>query len=300
MGVSSTTNRVAYSGDGSTQTFAFAFYFFDPTDMLVFIYDTLTGGITEFILNTDYTISGTPNSQGLYPSGANIILSSYTPVSTDRIVIVRDPPEEQDYSLLPNQNISSLALVQQLDYVTLLIQRLQDKVGRAILLPDGLGSVFDTTLPDTIAVQPGSFPQVNDTGDGLVLSNTSMWQKKVISYTDLQTGSTSNTAAILSLPPGAVLTGLFIKHATAFAGTLITDVVANIGIASDHARFIENFDILQSVSDTAFDNVILNYLNSWASSTNIVLQAISTGANLSALTAGSVTVYYAYQYVQSV
>lgn len=300
MGVSSTTNRVAYSGDGSTQTFAFAFYFFDPTDMLVFIYDTLTGGITEFILNTDYTISGTPNSQGLYPSGANIVLSSYTPVSTDRIVIVRDPPEEQDYSLLHNQNISSLALVQQLDYVTLLIQRLQDKVGRAILLPDGLGSVFDTTLPDTIAVQPGSFPQVNDTGDGLVLSNTSMWQKKVISYTDLQTGSTSNTATILSLPPGAVLTGLFVKHTTAFVGTLITDVIANIGIASDHARFIENFDLFQSVSDTAFDNVTLNYLNSWASSTNIILQAISTGANLSALSAGSVTVYYAYQYVQSV
>lgn len=170
MGVSSTTNRVVLAGNGISNSFPFPYYFFRQADLLGYVYDTLLGGITgPLVLNTDYTISGTPNAQGLYQNGANFVFSSYVPLITDLVVITRSPIQQQNYSLLFGQNISSTATVQQFDYLTLLVQRLQDQVSRCMQVPDGTGASFSGALPSNIALDPGFVPIVNGAGNGWTL-----------------------------------------------------------------------------------------------------------------------------------
>lgn len=172
MGVSSTINRVALAGNGSSQTFGFPYYFFRQSDLVVYVYDTLLGGVTgPLVLNTDYTVSGTPNAQGLYQSGANVVFSTYVPLTTDIVLIIRNPIQQQNLSILYGQTIPSAALVQQMDYLTLLIQRLQDEVSRCIQVPDGTGVAFSGALPSDLALDPGTVPAVNSAGNGWTLAS---------------------------------------------------------------------------------------------------------------------------------
>lgn len=293
MAVSSLPNRKVYSGDGSSTSFSFPYYFFAQTDMNVLKYDTILGGVTVGVLGTDYTISGTANLQGLYQNGANVVMT-VAPLTTDVLVIYRDPPRLQNYALLENGAISSTAIVQQFDYLTLLIQRLEDQISRALILPDGVGPSFSTVLPSNIALSPGMVPTVNAAGNGLVLNNQNpfVWQSVVVPFTSFQTAGLSKAVTLFNLLAGQILIGMTIKHSTAFTGSGISDVVANVGLAGDVTKFFDAFDVLSAPSDTNFDYLAANYIASWANSTAIQIQAVSTGANLSALAAGSVTVNY--------
>ncbi len=228
MGVSSTTNRVTLVGNGVSTSFAFPYYFFRQADLIVYIYDTLLGGITgPYILNTDYTITGSVNYQGLYASGGAVVFSSYVPLVTDKVIITRAPIQQQNYALLQGGTIPSAATVQQFDYLTLLIQRLQDEVSRCVQLPDGMGSPFTNTLPANIALSAGFSPLVNPTGNGWVLGipGAGASQVKVITnggntnYNVMPTDQYVRSGTAFSAPrtwtlPPALTVGqeLFVKH----------------------------------------------------------------------------------------
>lgn len=292
MGVSSIINRVTYNGDGTSTSFSFPYYFFKTTDIVVYVYDTIFGGTTLQTLGTNYTISGTPNSQGLYTSGANIVFGT-APLSTSNIIIFRSPAETQTYALQQNGNISSSALVQQMDYLTLLIQRLEDQVSRCITLPDGLGEPFSGVLPSTIAQSGLYYLQVNAAATGMQLAASSPnFQAILTPYTTAQTSSTVITIPLFSIPAASMLTSVVMKHTVAFSGTAISAVTASLGISGSAAKFINSFDVHQSVADQAFTNIQTNYVPSFASATEVNLTLTATGANLSALTQGNVTVFY--------
>lgn len=168
MSLSSTTNRVAYLGDGSSASFSFPYYFFTQADLNVYLYRTITGAVETQVLNTNYTISGTTNDQGLYPSGANVVMGSAI-LSSVYIVITRDPDLKQNFILQQNAVIPSAALTQQLDYLTLLLQRQQDENSRSVILPDGFGATFDPTLPSNITLAPNAALITNSSATGWVL-----------------------------------------------------------------------------------------------------------------------------------
>jgi hypothetical protein len=165
MGISSTTNRVILAGNGSTTSFNFPYYFKAQVDLVVYLFDTVAGTYALKVLNTDYTISGTPNAQGIYSAGANVVFGA-APSATTSVVIVRAPSFVQTYSLLQNGTISSAALVAQLDYLTLLIQRLQDEASRSIKMPEGYAATFDPTMPNPFGITNANL-LVNNTGNGL-------------------------------------------------------------------------------------------------------------------------------------
>lgn len=172
MGVSSTNNRIAYSGNGSSTAFSYPYYTAALSDLYVYSFVVATGVATLLTGGgTDYTASGSANAQGLYPSGATITMVA-APVTGTSIVIFRNPSEVQNYSLLQNETISAAALVQQFDYMTLLIQRLQDQVSRAVGVPDGVTATFSPALPSTLALAASAklFLAVNAASNGLVLT----------------------------------------------------------------------------------------------------------------------------------
>lgn len=308
MGVSSTTNRVTLAGNGSSLVFGFPYYFFLPADLFVYKYDTLLGGVTgPYLLNTDYTIVGPQNYQLLYQSGANIVFSNTVagynsaPLTTDIVVIIREPIEQQNYALAQGGTISSTAIVQQFDYLTLLVQRLEDQVSRCIQVPDGLGEPFAPQLPSTVVLSPGSAPIVNPAGNGWVLSGSPGggpgWSNIVVPFGTAQAAGLTNHIPLFVLPAGAILEALVIKHTIAFSGAGISDVYTQIGIAGNYGEWIPDFDVAQAVADQTFDNVEMGYIGSFANPTQVYLTAVSVGANLSALTAGSVTVWYKFEMV---
>lgn len=158
MGVSTTTNTEIYNGDGSTPTFSFPVYFFTKADLNVYIYNKTTGAVSKKVLATDYLLTATANAQGLFPSGGVVDFTALygAPSTNEMVVISRFPIETQNYSLIQNGAISSTAIVQQFDYLTLLVQSLQDQVNRAVATPSGFGPTFSPLFPTDLAVSnPG-------------------------------------------------------------------------------------------------------------------------------------------------
>lgn len=154
MGLSSITNRVAYVGDGTSTIFSYPYYFFNQADLKVYLFDINSSVVFPQAVGTNYTISGTANAQGVFPSGGNVIMNSAFPSYLD-LIITRSPSPVQNYVLNQNGPINSIALVQAFDYLTAITQRLQEEVSRCIQLPDGLGPIngssFNPTLPSTIS-----------------------------------------------------------------------------------------------------------------------------------------------------
>ncbi len=154
MAVNNGSSRIVYSGNGSSAVFNYPGYFFATADLKVFTYNATTGSSRLEVLGTNYSVSGTPNAQGLYTNGANIVYNS-SPGSTDKVILINDPPTDNDYNLGQNTAISSKALTQQLDYVALVEQRLRNLIDRCVKVPDSFSGNFDPTLPGNLAFSSG-------------------------------------------------------------------------------------------------------------------------------------------------
>ena len=68
-------------------------------------------------------------------------------------------------------------------------------------------------------------------------------------------------------------------------------------MAGNYGEWIPDFDVHQAVGDQTFDNLLMQFIGSWANATEVYLSFVATGALLSALTSGSVTVWYSYEMV---
>jgi hypothetical protein len=82
MTVSSSTARVSYSGNGSTQAFAVPFYFLSSSHLLVTLRSS-AGVETPQVLGTDYTVTGA----GVLTGGT--VTMTTAPASGATLVIVR-------------------------------------------------------------------------------------------------------------------------------------------------------------------------------------------------------------------
>lgn len=142
MALSSTANRSGpYSGNGVTTNFAFPYEFIANADLKVILRTTLTGAEVTQTLTTHYTVSGAGN-----PSGGSVTMLT-APASGETLTIYRDPSPVQALNLGENDPFPAESLEDQLDYLTMLIQRALDLVGRAMRLTDGSGTAFDPKLP---------------------------------------------------------------------------------------------------------------------------------------------------------
>ncbi len=128
----------------------------------------------------------------------------------------------------------------------------------------------------------------------LALFGVPIYQSVNISYTQLQTASTSNAIQLFALPSRTLLSHVVIKSSTAFTGGSISDLTIQVGPSGNYGQLIDNFSIFQAVADQTFANVGTEYIGSFSGTTPIYINATSVGANLSALTQGSLTAYYSY------
>ncbi|BAQ86491.1 hypothetical protein [uncultured Mediterranean phage uvMED] len=127
MTVSSTTNKVSYSGNGSTTVFAYTFKIFADADLKVFIRSS-TGVETLKTLTTHYTVSNAGNA-----SGGNVTFTTgNTPASGETVVIQRELALTQGTDYVENDPFPAESHEDALDRLTFITQQQQEEIDRAI------------------------------------------------------------------------------------------------------------------------------------------------------------------------
>ena len=127
MTVSSTTNKVSYSGNGSTTVFAYTFKIFADADLKVFIRSS-AGVETLKTLTTHYTVSNAGNA-----SGGNVTFTTgNTPASGETVVIQRELALTQGTDYVENDPFPAESHEDALDRLTFITQQQQEEIDRAI------------------------------------------------------------------------------------------------------------------------------------------------------------------------
>lgn len=126
MTISSLINRAAFTGNGVTVSFSFPYPFLVSADLKVYL-----AGVLQTI-TTHYTISGSAP----YTAGANVVFVT-APAAAASVVILRDPALTQAVNLVEGDPLPVEASVETpLDKLTLICQRLKDRLDRAVVLDD--------------------------------------------------------------------------------------------------------------------------------------------------------------------
>lgn len=151
MTVQTTNNRVEYTGNGSTTAFPVTFVFLQSADIKVYVDGTLK------TITTDYTVSG-----GSGQTGTVTFLAA--PANTAEVVILRDPAITQATDLRNQAAFYAEVHENAFDKLTMITQRLDDRLDRAFTLPDTDTSGASTVIPSPEANKIVSW---NDTATAL-------------------------------------------------------------------------------------------------------------------------------------
>lgn len=148
MSISTTTNRVTYACNGSNVNFAFAFPILD-IDHLEVIKRTVADGTEEVLdYTTEYTVYALNNDF----SAGGVVTTVGTALSSDyELCILRVTPATQETDYIDGSAFPAESHEDALDKLTLLVQDLQEKVARCLMVP--VSEVDGTTnlvLPDKI------------------------------------------------------------------------------------------------------------------------------------------------------
>jgi len=153
MTVSTSINRVDYTGDGVEDTFAYTFKIFAGGDLDVYV-----DGVLQ-TLNVDYTVTGAGN-----PSGGNVVFEAGSiPANGATIAIIRvlDLTQETDY--VEGDKFAAETHENALDKLTMICQQIKETFGRALKFLS-YSTFKDVDLPD---LEAGKYLAVNSGGTGV-------------------------------------------------------------------------------------------------------------------------------------
>jgi len=132
MTVTSSSSRLQFTGDGTEASLAVTFEFFDAADLAVTRRLLSTGAESTMVLNTDYTVTGGGGSTGTVE-----VVDGTTDFPLDDVTwtITRSEPKTQTYDPAQSSAISTTALSNQLDRMTMRMQQLQEQIDRCLKYP---------------------------------------------------------------------------------------------------------------------------------------------------------------------
>jgi len=127
MAISTTIIKNSYSGDGSTDTFAYQFKITADADLQVIIRSS-AGTETVKTLTTHYTVTGAGNA-----SGGNVVFESgHIPTATETVVIRRSTTQTQTLDLVENDPFTADSVEGAFDKNLAIAQELQEQIDRSI------------------------------------------------------------------------------------------------------------------------------------------------------------------------
>jgi hypothetical protein len=164
MGLSSTVNRVSYSGNGVTTAFSYPYLFFENADLVVILTDS-AGVETTQVITTNYTVAGAGDAAG------GTVTMVTAPASGETLTIYRDTAQTQDIDLLENDPLPAEETEKAFDRIVMMVQRLSDRIDRCVQLTDGFVDTFTLTLPTDIDTA-NVLLAVNSSGNGWTVGPT--------------------------------------------------------------------------------------------------------------------------------
>lgn len=148
MTISSETNSITYAGNGVTVAFAFPYLFYGNADLLV-LSVAADGTVTTLVLNVGYTVDGAGVSIG------GTVTTTVAPASGTTLTITRSPAAIQASHYVSTQPFPSATVERGYDYLTMLCQRLLQRVKAAIHYPDGETNIDATLAP--VSTRKGTY-----------------------------------------------------------------------------------------------------------------------------------------------
>jgi len=145
MVVSNTTSKVTYTGNGSTDTYAFDFKIFEDADLVVTKVTIATEVEEVLALGTDYTVLGAGDDDG-----GSVVLTAGNLSSDYKLVIQRVLPLTQEVDYTPSDKFPAETHEEALDRAMMIAQQLKEEIGRCVKV--GVG---------------GNVPSVEDLNDAV-------------------------------------------------------------------------------------------------------------------------------------
>lgn len=186
MTIASTVNRVDYTGSGTTSVFAYPFKIFESSDLEVTQTLTSTGVETTLALTTGYTVSGVGEATGgNITLVAGVLATGYTLAIRRVLDLVQETDIRNLGEYYPELHEN------QFDKLVMLVQQLQEQVGRSLKLPkQKVGSAANSTLPGLIASKYVGF---NASGGIVASTGTSV---TATTKGDISVGTGTGVAAL--------------------------------------------------------------------------------------------------------
>lgn len=142
MTITSTSNKITYTGSGTTGPFTYNFKIFEDTDLEVTKYTIADGTSETLALTTDYTVTGAGEEAGGTLTLVATLSSSY------KLIIRRVLPITQEIDYIANDPFPAASHEEALDRSTMINQQQQEQLDRAVLVPVGT-----TTDPEDLLAQ---------------------------------------------------------------------------------------------------------------------------------------------------
>lgn len=116
------------------------------------------------------------------------------------------------------------------------------------------------------------------------------WVKKTITYAQFDAAATTDTVEVYKTKAREKIHAVVMVRDTDFAGTSITAYSVSIGKSGAVEKYLPNTDVFTGVSNGDANSIVAASNSVEASGVSVIATATSVGANLSAGTAGKITV----------
>lgn len=226
--VSSETTRISYAGNDSTTVFAYTFRIFADADLLVIVRDA-NGDETTQTLTTHYSVSDAGEDAG----GEVTMVTA--PASTETLVIMRDAALTQATDYIPGGKFPAESHEAALDKLTILVQQLEEKLDRALLLKK-TSSLSELDLPNATA---SNLLGWNDSGDGIANYSSTTVETPNLDYM----GNYSDSLATAISTIGSTPTTLMIHKEITLTASAIIPSTLNLMFLREGKITLGNYDL---------------------------------------------------------
>lgn len=116
-------------------------------------------------------------------------------------------------------------------------------------------------------------------------------QKITVTHTQFQVASTTRDIEIFTLPAGARVESVTMKHKDRFLGGSIASYTISVGITGDLAKYASAFDVDQVTGDQVLQDSDNFVMEDWVATTSVRAAAISAGDDLDKSTSGDIEIF---------
>lgn len=164
MTIASTTNRMDYVGNNTTDTYSYTFKIFSKNDLRITQKNT-EDVETLLVVDTDYTVTGVGAL-----SGGTIVLTDGNLATGYTLTIRRVRTLTQETDIRNQGDFFPESIENSLDHLVMIAQQQQEEIARSLRNPESVSATaFVPVLPTDITSGGGRALAINDAGDGFEL-----------------------------------------------------------------------------------------------------------------------------------